>query len=252
MEQPYKLAGPTSPSLRDQRDRENNDCIGGLRNPFESVPKVPGAEGTGRRLRRLLERFIDQNPWATDITAAITSGQANAGTCEFPQKHLRLLRRAILRCLHDTSSLPADSGICSAILRAYCRSSGDPDGILADWLETGAPIGILNRITHTGVFPPVAEKDRQFDVDELYSSAVGWQNHPSAESDADKVLELLAENSDKQHGRLFDSFEQLLDAVQSRDVVLNKFGLITKVKHDGRVKYRIIWDLKVSGVNELV
>ena len=162
-----------------------------------------------------------------------------------------MLRQAVLDACGSTEALPADSGICSAILRAYCKSSGDPDDVLATWIDYGAPIGVLRKVDQRGIFPP-SNKPKTVEVAELYSSPAGWANHASAEEDPGKVLELLQENMDKLHGRMFDTWEELCAAVGSTDIVLNKFGLITKTKFDGTVKYRIIWDLKDSRVNEAV
>eukprot|EP00974_Lingulodinium_polyedra_P103221 9993218-Lingulodinium_polyedra.AAC.1 len=48
------------------------------------------------------------------------------------------------------------------------------------------------------------------------------------------------------------SFEELALAVGSRAVTLNKLGLVSKMKADGAMKRRLIWDLLRSGVNSLV
>eukprot|EP00974_Lingulodinium_polyedra_P002336 217827-Lingulodinium_polyedra.AAC.1 len=49
-----------------------------------------------------------------------------------------------------------------------------------------------------------------------------------------------------------DTFEALAQAVGTSAITLNKLGLVSKVKADGTMKHRLIWDLLRSGVNSLV
>ena len=35
-------------------------------------------------------------------------------------------------------------------------------------------------------------------------------------------------------------------------IILNKLGLVTKIKPGGSVKHRLVWDLRRSGVNALI
>ena len=61
-----------------------------------------------------------------------------------------MLRQAVLDAGESTEALPADSGICSTILRAYCKASGDLDDVLATWIDQGAPIGMLRKVGQRG------------------------------------------------------------------------------------------------------
>ena len=252
LERPTLLAGPEEASKRVMREQENATALGGMRNPAESVEWMPHARTTGRRIRALLERFLDQHQELSQTAENIRQGRFDEHSVVFPRKHIRLLRRALLESLGAGDVPFTDNGICAAILRAYASSAGDPDIVLADWLETGAPIGIINSIPNTGVFPTVEPKDQQLPLSELVSSPCGWSNHPSAELEPERVLELLSSNVAKHHGRMFDSWDELCTALGTSDVVLNRFGLITKLKHNGKVKYRVIWDLRDSKVNEAI
>ena len=223
-----------------------------MRNPSDTLGLLPYAEQVGRRLRRLLERFIDKHPELGNIAGDIKQGKYDEHSVVFPRKHIRRLRREVLESLGCSDVPMADNGLCAAILRAYAKASDDPDSILADWLEEGAPIGITNPVENTGIFPRVDDKTRPFSVHDLVSNPDGWTNHPTAEAEPERILDMLGDSRNKGHGRIFDSWQELCEALHTDQITLNRFGLITKVKHNGKTKYRIIWDLKDSRVNELV
>ena len=48
-----------------------------------------------------------------------------------------------------------DPGLDPSAFRMWTRLSGDPDTDLAQWLDTGAPLGIIHPVTSKGIFPPV-------------------------------------------------------------------------------------------------
>ena len=221
------------------------------------MDKVPGARWVGGRLRRIIEDFVDKFPDSTKVAEAIlgvtptnlTPQQVDA--CFQPER-LLALRNEILACCGAPQVEAWAPGISAEVIEAYCSATGDPDSILGSWLRHGAPIGLLHPVTPTGVFPPVDRKEPTVDLNELISDPRGWSNHSSAEAEVEKVLELLRLDVNKKHGRIFDTWKDLVDAVGSEDITLNKFALVTKKKPDGSIKYRIVWDLRVSRVNERV
>jgi hypothetical protein len=134
------------------------------------------------------------------------------------------------------------------------KRSDDPDAeTLGEWLRKGAPIGLLNEICCNGVFPTVPKRESDnSDLAWLASDWGGGFSHKSATDKADKTKELLQEAADKGFAELFDSAEELADATGFEAVTLNPLGLLEKTKSDGTIKYRIIWDLLKSRVNEVV
>ena len=80
-------------------------------------------------------------------------------------------------------------GLSAHLIEAWCAASGDPDGILAEWVRVGAPLGVLNPVTPTGVFPPVwetpaAEAD---DLSRLDKNPQGRSNYRSAEDEPQAI-----------------------------------------------------------------
>ena len=56
------------------RERENHECIGGLRNPHLAQAKIPGLRATGNLLDEVLQRFLDAHPEAVSVVDAIGKG----------------------------------------------------------------------------------------------------------------------------------------------------------------------------------
>ena len=46
---------------KQRRERENRECIGGMRNPSSSVKKVPGWSDAGTILKNVLEPIVEDN-----------------------------------------------------------------------------------------------------------------------------------------------------------------------------------------------
>ncbi len=48
-------------TAKQEREAENYACIGGLRNPAQSIRKVPGWKAVGQRIREALDKVIDEH-----------------------------------------------------------------------------------------------------------------------------------------------------------------------------------------------
>ena len=65
-----------SGSRQETRERENEDSIGGMRNPAHAVGKVPGLRRAGLIARGCLEEFLDEEPGVEQaITDSIADGE---------------------------------------------------------------------------------------------------------------------------------------------------------------------------------
>ena len=145
----------------------------------------------------------------------------------------------------------ADSPLNPKVLWAWGISTDDPDSCtLAKWVLQGAPLGFSEDIETNGIFPKVDGSSwEQERANALSRCLEGWTNYPSAIEESEDLLRLIKE-ADSQG---FCSFYNSLDEVQSDlgiKPVLNRLGVIVKVKESGR-KARIIWDLRESQINSL-
>ena len=210
VEQPYKLSGPDREYAKDIRRKENEEALGGMRDPRLSIQKLPEAYTVGRKLRKVLERFLDQEPGTIDIVKRAL----NKEPIEFPKHHLRRLRRAISKALgNHTASDDKQDGIYGRIIRDWCRAVGDPDEVIATWLYLGAPIGIINPVEHTGVFPQVLHPDITLLPSDISSSPLGWENYESMDEHEEAASDLMQKAEDSGFCQSFETWKELCDFV---------------------------------------
>jgi len=241
--------GPLDETRRELRDRENAEAIGGMRNPKQSISKLPGLETFGGWLNQFLEEFIGRHTVLKTCVAKIRAGQPEP----FPSAIIKEARDQLAKALGTTIAESQESPLCSSLLRSLASWTDDPDAaLLADWLEHGAPIGILHPITSTGVFPKIDPEHPPTPLSELFTAPGEETSHKSAEQDLDISTSLLREAEDKGFARIFESRYELEEFLQTSQVVFNPLGLISKLKPDGSWKHRLIWDLLRSRVNESV
>ena len=223
-----------------------------MRSPHLSVSRVPRAADVGAGIANIIDKYILQNPDVKQLAQDILHGKPISKDFNFPKDVKGRLRNEVLEFLSAAPVSNEGNGISPEVIEAYCNAAGDPDAVLAQWLRDGAPIGIKKEVVHTGVFPAVAASADRMSTEELFSGQQLSANHASAALEADIVLGLLRESEAKHHCRIFNSFEELVQALKTKEIVINPFGLVTKFKEDGTTKYRVIWDLKASQINKTI
>jgi len=146
----------------------------------------------------------------------------------------------------------AKTGLQSQIFRG-CHSKGDPDSALAGWIDEGAPFGILNPISRSGIFPPAPEPSPDLDeLPSLNSDWAGWTNYVSAETEPETVTTILDGMVDAGWADRFATLEAAKRALGCQDLVCNRLALISKLRLDKTTKHRLVWDFRRSGVNRFV
>ena len=224
---------------REQRDRENAEAIGGMRNPKGSVDQLPGLGGFGRWFSEFLDEFIVKRPELRTCVETTRRGEP----VPFPQEMVREAQLELAEALGTELQESTGSPLCSSLLRALADWTDDPDAsLLADWVDTGAPIGIRHPIPSTGVFPQVDPEQPPTPVSELFTSPGEELSHKSAEQDLATSLELLKEAEAKGFAKIFESRVELEEYLNTTELVFNPLGLISKIKPDGTWKHRLIWD----------
>jgi hypothetical protein len=112
--------------------------------------------------------------------------------------------------------------------------SGDPDSILAEWKIHGAPLGIINDATPTGIFPPVAPADSTWDpLKDIASDPRGWTNYKSAEESPETIAEILKSMVKEKWALTCTTWAEIVSIVGSDQVTLGKLALISKQKMTG-------------------
>jgi hypothetical protein len=155
----------------------------------ESCGRNEAAQAARAQLRRIIIKHLREDTTLLEQTVDMLQGKQT-----IPNN----LRESIAKILKvDTSS---DKGVSPEFISGHCELSGDPDGILSEWKIHGAPQGITNEITATGIFPPVAPAYSTRDpLQDIASDPRGWINYKSAEESPDTISGIL-QNMKKKNG----------------------------------------------------
>ena len=148
--------------------------------------------------------------------------------------------------------LPVETPECStcirgSLLQAWARAAHDPGAHICEWLWKGAPAGITQLPELTGAFP-LAPKDSEpgDDPDALGDDIASFTNYHGFEHDQEAVDEVRS-YAEKGYLKVLRSLRAVKRYLKGRTPILSKFAVLKKV-NNGRVKKRIILDLKQSGV----
>ena len=127
-------------SRKRQRERENQDCIGGLRAARRSVQKVPGWKTVGLAVRQCLDQVLLENPNMLQIVQSIGQDQP-----VYSDADVRLVQSKLASLL-NLKDIPREPGLWSELLQALVLASGDPDLPAAKWPIEGTPLGVEEEI----------------------------------------------------------------------------------------------------------
>ena len=225
-----------------QREKENAECYGGLRDPQTAVVRNQLLRIVGERVRSCMDRFI-----SSTVAARF---EAKPSACPFSDEELQEARTALAKEF-DTEA--CHDGYEKSLFSAVLEAANDPDAkVIPSWIETGFPLGVKSTIEHTGVFP----KTDQVSASIQASQAVGhimddWEGNsknyasfgeagPLAEEELERLVQLG--RADK-----VGSWQQVVDLV-GNDACITPLACIVKVK-DGKTKTRLIVDMRRSGIN---
>ncbi|HIG16147.1 MAG TPA: hypothetical protein EYQ31_01985 [Candidatus Handelsmanbacteria bacterium] len=252
------LRGARLMSAKETRDRENREAIGGMRNPHLSVQMCQTDHHARVRVRKTLRDFLREAP---EIGRVVLENIVKKTGKPIPQV-LIFEARTRLKALWVDIKAPREhdpvgpaKGVDADIMNLFSMAIGDPDSELPTWFykNVGAPFGAEMPIEDSaGIFPRVdvdhvtEEEIRQRTAD---ASEVDWENYKSAEEAPQIVAELLNKMENEGWAVSFESLQKLKTFLEAVHVPVNKLGLITKVRSDGTLKHRLIWDLLRSGIN---
>ena len=138
-----------------QRESENAEAIGGMRNPLKSIRRIPKSDMAGRAVFKLLKQATSHPSVKSLVDQILTGGQAAPISAQLIDK-LRQLVCSLSPGTFQPSTAKACTPLQPQIFDAWGRISGDPDSpVLAQWLRSGAPLGFTEPIPCTGIFPVV-------------------------------------------------------------------------------------------------
>ena len=236
------------------REAENQAALGGMRNPSTSVARIPGWGSVGDRLRYCLERIVTEHE---DTFRTIIGALGTATASAIPERIVQSAQLAI----EAEFGIPAGrTGHHSSmrflrgdILQALVTAARDPERSVPDWVDHGAPLGIVHDIPTHGIFPPVQEGGASdlssLDEAEAFHDFSSFANYASfAENFMDAEQEIKRE--------LMEQFLRwspdltMLEAEVGKLIPSKMAAVITE--KNGRRKTRLIHDLRQSLVNSWI
>ena len=226
-----------------------------MRNPHRSLVRTPGSQERGEIVRSFLLKAQKVWPELCLPAMSILRGQKPG---ELPEKVVDKLRETLLHTLWQVPpraprTARANTPLHSSVLAGWAE---DPDSLtLADWLDHGAPMGFLDPVKTTGIFPTVPAARAELETNQIQAKTLAeWRNYSSAETEASELRKLIEEYETRGFCHLADSVGEV-QAELGRPPILNRLGLIIKdkINDQGEVvrKSRVIWDLRRSGANSM-
>ena len=227
-----------------RREQENEECIGGLRNPVKSLERVPGWYRVGSRLFWTIENLQQVDTQFHDLYNIV------GANVDFNfEDALDKLRNAM--ATEFSVGSPPKSGLWSELMVQMTKDANDPDTEAATWPQRGTPLGILEEIVPGGVFPRDEEHnprelDRMLALDTLVGTEGNYQTYEQNKQDADDLF-----TQELQKGFVDWSTDKSTLEDKYGPLVQSSIGVIVKQKREGK-KVRLVHDLRRSGVNEAI
>ena len=149
------------------REEENRRALGGMRTPHLSCRRLPKTWDQGEAINKLLTKAQRLWPQLRHPAEAILQGKQAE---EMPTIIVDKIRETIVKSLWNCKPRPQRTARARTPLRAEVIAgwANDPDsGILADWLDHGAPMGFAEEVTSTGVFPTVSKDMEEVEAEHI-------------------------------------------------------------------------------------
>ena len=248
------------PSAKEIRDKENDECIGGLRRPEKAVAVIPGWQSAGVALRCAIHGALDSSPKVESLLNSLHADSSREGQLR-SRAQLQLAAEAAgqraavaLGTRLGVSPAASDTGYRAELAQAITELAGDPDSDVPTWMGGNTPLGISAPIAVSGVFPLARPAEAAAASLQFYEQNMerGWEhsNYASFEEHAEQasaeVRRLAAAGHLRALGR---SWKQIL--LEMPDAICTRLACLVKRKADGTIKVRLVVDMRRSGVNGL-
>ena len=153
------------------------EAIGGMRNPSLSIRRLPGYRERGRIVKAFLDKAQELWPSLREPARAILTQEEPR---DFPKEVVEQLRSTMLTTLWEKPTTRPRTARAPTPLRSEVIAgwTEDPDShILAGWLDHGAPMGFLDEIQTTGIFPKVDKTKAWTEAEQVQTKI--WKAGPT-------------------------------------------------------------------------
>ena len=196
----------------------------------------------GEKLRNVLDA------WINDELVRSIQAELHQGIPEDEVRRLQQMIRLEFGTEGSSQQWPVD------LWKALLTAAQDPEQeVLPRWMEQGFPLGIVCDIDYTKVFPKTdgdtaAVTASRIEGVVLEDHMGDLENYKSFKDSSDKAQLLLDEMVDKGRATVLHTWEEVCNTF-GPEAQLTKVGCLVKLKEDGAVKSRLIFDGRRSGVN---
>ncbi|KAF4652032.1 hypothetical protein FOL47_011296 [Perkinsus chesapeaki] len=224
-------------------DRLNDDyhvdelsvpILGGLRSPFKSVLYLPHGIVHFKEVREAFESIVSVD----GVVDALLSAE-DPMKCSIVKTAVDEATAVLVKLTGSpaNAALPSHphSPVKGQLIDALVRWVGDWDVDVPDWFISGCPAGLASRIIPRGIFPLSTDSVTSL-VDEPSvlnyvfgeNDCLSFSNYFSADSECEKVLEVLRSEEDLGFCKICDTFDELKKLVGSESVVLTPLAAVPK------------------------
>ncbi|KAF4715128.1 hypothetical protein FOZ62_020788 [Perkinsus olseni] len=243
-------------SSSQEQSADGKSRSGGKKRVLSTALLPPASHVKFAEIRNGIERIVQ--PFLDDLS--------DVGKSPLPESMVDAVRDEIIKVCDGLPSakdlLNCHSPLRGGLWKLLIDSAADWDTDIPDWLSgEGAPIGVLQSISPKNVFPVDDSDSPDPDTICLWElpGSVGpgtrspmcddeFLNYKSAEDRPEETMRLLRAEEAQGFCDIFQSREELVEALQSERFVVSRLALAPKPGG----KFRLICDGTASGLNDVV
>ena len=162
------------------REQENEQCVGGMRGPAESVRKIPGWAKVGDLLRPSLCEAVEESKdlqWAFEEYTAEMDGK------QWAERFGPVLAEVGAKVAGKMADALGASGLENVVgptgwrrglLGKMVEVAGDPEVDVPNWLGGETPLGVSKEVPGRGIFPKAGPTEAQLASYEFLAGRTAW------------------------------------------------------------------------------
>ena len=249
-------APPPEPTAKELREQENEQCIGGMRGPAESVRKIPGWAKVGDLLRPSLCEAVEESK---DLQRAFEEYTTEMDGKQWAEKFGPVLADVGAKVAGKMAEALGAPGVENTVgptgwrhglLGKMVEAAGDPETDVPSWLGGETPLGVSKEVQGRGVFPKAGPTDAQLASYEFLAGRTAWDvdsNYTSYMEHSEESRQELRRLVEEGHLERIGTWEQVV--ARWPGAIGTKIATLVKAKPDGTLKVRFAVDMRRSGVN---
>ena len=189
---PASLRGHSRETNKEQRERENDHAIGGMRSPSRAVARNPKASRVGAALSKVLQALLLANLAQLSMVNDLGTDRCSGFHTEFVEEARQQCASVLGFPYWRGEGAAQHASLRPDFIGVFVSMGGDPEKDLAGWTIDGCPLGIRSELKPSGIFPPVHHREIEAAEAEHIQNDVGtFSNYASLEDWPDAAAEQI-------------------------------------------------------------